>query len=765
MTMSASKSPDRCRTSQCSKDTRDWVRLRTLPRLRALPIKATQHITLLAAGCALLYGFAAARGGDNPTNEVRSLLTFTPTDDATSARIVIDAQHPATFAISRRLFGTFTEHINANVYQGAWAQLLLNPGCEPAAFWGNPSQRADGTLAAAVADFQKQAGVSGFDPDISAGAGLGPWWIPIGTEGTYKLDAGVNGVSQRLSAPTGKRAGMMTPVFVPAHRDRTVNVELWAKTQGGARLSIALLSTNLALAPLAVATIAAQSNWTKVQARLTVPEGALGRGEACMFAVLVEGGGSAWVDQIFAFPSDHLNGWDPDLVRYLRDAHVSVLRFPGGNFVSGYHWEDGVGPVDKRPAKPNPAWPGIEWNHVGTDEWLRFCELIGAEPLICVNAGDGTPEEAAAWVRRYRERGVKFWEVGNELYGSWQIGATDARGYAERYTSFARAMKAAAPEIDLIACGDRPEWNAELVRRNGSDMRSISIHWLPFGGVPRDANSEEIFLDAIAHASAFFEELIWPRVRPMFDQGLEPKAAVDELQILNPLKYTMVEALFYSAVLNESARAGQIVELLTHSALINHGAGMTKQRGIVAPQPVHWALWLYATQPGLIPVRVEMTGPSFSSPGKWQPKLNGVRWLDPLALLSPDGSRQTLLVPNRHPQQAIETVIELSGFTPSEKVEVARLAPTNLLVEANFDSPDTLRPQSETMRIQGNSMTLSLPPHSLTRMIFSRSREPSVINRKGTIRLLGQSGGQQPKLSIPSSSLPVAINNLPARSK
>ena len=77
---------------------------------------------------------------------------------------------------------------------------------------------------------------------------------------------------------------------------------------------------------------------------------------------------------------------------------LPMLRFPGGNFVSGYHWEDGVGPLDGRPPLPNPAWHGAEWNHVGTDEWLRLCELTGAEPLVCNNAGDGTPDEARRWI-------------------------------------------------------------------------------------------------------------------------------------------------------------------------------------------------------------------------------------------------------------------------------------------------------------------------------------------------------------------------------
>ena len=115
----------------------------------------------------------------------------------------------------------------------------------------------------------------------------------------------------------------------------------------------------------------------------------------------------------------------------MTDVRLPMLRFPVGNFVSGYHWRDGIGPVDQRPILPNPAWPIIEWNDVGTDEWLQLCNLVGCEPLICVNAGDGTPQEAADWVAycnsgtetpmgalraangRVQPYNVRRWEIGN----------------------------------------------------------------------------------------------------------------------------------------------------------------------------------------------------------------------------------------------------------------------------------------------------------------------------------------------------------------
>jgi alpha-L-arabinofuranosidase len=115
----------------------------------------------------------------------------------------------------------------------------------------------------------------------------------------------------------------------------------------------------------------------------------------------------------------------PEIV-LARALQAPLVRY-GGNFTSGYHWRDGVGPLDQRVSRLNQAWGIPEYNHFGTDEFLRFCQLIGAEPQITLNLGSGTPEEAAEWVRyvnaRWGDRsGGLLWELGNELWGTFQIG-------------------------------------------------------------------------------------------------------------------------------------------------------------------------------------------------------------------------------------------------------------------------------------------------------------------------------------------------------
>jgi alpha-N-arabinofuranosidase len=399
---------------------------------------------------------------------------------------------------------------------------------------------------------------------------------------------------------------------------------------------------------------------------------------------------------------------------------VSLLRFPGGNFVSGYRWRDGVEPVDGRPVKPNPAWEGVEWNEVGTNEWLRFCELVGAEPMICVNAGDGTPEEAAAWVRYCRGRGVRLWEVGNELYGSWQIGHTDAAGHARRYAAFAAAMRAEDRDIELIACGDTRAWNEALVRANGRSVRSISVHWLPLHGLPRDADPEEVHLDLQGDASELTRRLLAPAAAPMEAAGLVPRLALDELQILNRLNATAVEALFFASVFHQAVRFGSVVELVTHSALINHGGGLVKREGRVAPQPVYWAQWLYATASGDRPVPVALAGPAFASPGRHLPRAGSAPVLDALALRTGDGRRVTVFVINRDPRLAREATVDVVGRGVAASAEVARLAPPSLLTEADPDRPDRLKPVPERVRPGGDGrVRLAFPPHSITRLTLA----------------------------------------------
>jgi alpha-L-arabinofuranosidase len=164
-------------------------------------------------------------------------------------------------------------------------------------------------------------------------------------------------------------------------------------------------------------------------------------------------------------------GFRRDVLEAIRPLRIPILRWPGGNFVSGYHWLDGLGPREDRPRRVDLAWYAEESNRFGTDEFIQYCRALDTEPYICVNMGSGTMDEAQAWVEYAnstrnthwanlrRKHGcpepyqVKYWGLGNEMYGGWQIGALEAMDYVKKARAFGMVMKRMDPSIALVGCG------------------------------------------------------------------------------------------------------------------------------------------------------------------------------------------------------------------------------------------------------------------------------------------------------------------------
>ncbi len=660
------------------------------------------------------------------------------------ARITVNASVRSK-PISRYLFGKFTEHIWTNVYQGAWAQIVVNPEFAPGRLW----PRRD-----ALERVLKEAAAVFGQPNLldDARRGLTPFWsVSGGVRGRW-LEAGRRYV-QELKILEGGGA-IETGIFPPLHRTRRYEFTVKMRARQPTEMRVEILTA--AREAVGEVTVPVSNVWAEIRRDLEVRPREHKKGDPYLLRLAFPAGASVEIDRVLLFPADHVHGWDPEVVAFMKNARLPMLRFPGGNFSSGYHWEDGVGPIDERPVLPNPAWPIIEWNHVGTDDWLRLCEIVGAEPLICINAGNGSTEEARRWVEYVngppnspmgRRRaanghpepyGVRYWEIGNELYGRWQIGYTDGEGYALRYADFVAAMRKADPNLLFIANGlgglrrtpdgkgyRRPEWNYALVRVNGAEVRSISVHPLIGGRTDPKSDPVEIWEELVAFADGYgdyLEELVG---KPMREAGLEPKVAITEMQIFThqpslPNNKTIAEPLWLGSILHTCFRSRGLVELLTHSALLNHGGGLGKRRGIVYAEPVWWATHLYSTQPGTIPVEVRAESPVFSSKGRYCAKRENVPYLDAAALLDPEGKTCTVFVINRHAEKAMETTLELEGFPASEEVEAVVLKAGSLTERNSWDDPDRIRPQPSRLRLSDGRLTHRFPPLSLTRLTIRR---------------------------------------------
>ncbi len=233
------------------------------------------------------------------------------------------------------------------------------------------------------------------------------------------------------------------------------------------------------------------------------------------------GSGTLRVGAVSLMPANNLGGWRADVIKLLRELDAPIYRWPGGNFVSGYNWRDGIGPRDGRPPRMNPAWKGIEHNDVGIHEFMQLMALIDSEAFIAVNTGLGTVEEVAdevaylnapfnpspsalqprddgnkpdthpmALLRAQNGQdepwGVTWWAVGNEMYGSHQLGHIPVADYVDKHIAVAEAMRAIDPTVKLVGVGEtgtfpigveiQEDWNKVMLTKAANHMDLISEH-------------------------------------------------------------------------------------------------------------------------------------------------------------------------------------------------------------------------------------------------------------------------------------------------
>jgi alpha-N-arabinofuranosidase len=458
-------------------------------------------------------------------------------------------------------------------------------------------------------------------------------------------------------------------------------------------------------------------------------------------------------------PADHINGADPDVIRLLKESRLPILRWPGGNFVSSYHWRDGVGPLERRPTLPNYAWGQQENNFFGTDEFIAFCRAVGCEPMICVNAGSGTPEEAAQWLeycngavetpmgRLRAAHGnpkpyhVKHWEIGNELWGSWQYHWTTAEGYVDRYRQFVPAMLKVDPAIEVYACGAPvmwgKRWNDTLIAGTAELLRITTDHPLIGGNVPADTDPLDVFRDFMAVPEVLEQK--WAALRDdMKNAGInEPRLAVTELQMFARLGQpsssaaprrlthenlvspaTHAEGLYDVLIYHAAVRLAPFVNMVTHSATVNHGGGLRKSRERVFANPCHYAQAMFAALAEAVPVKAELTCSTASAP-LVLPELRNVtkdwsyKTLDALAARARDGSLLLSLV-HKGTDAPIDLEVTLNDFKPAGQAEMQTLAAVVPWAANTLEAPAAIAPVASTASLNGTKLSLKLPPYSYT---------------------------------------------------
>jgi len=370
-------------------------------------------------------------------------------DTALEATITIDASKPASYKIPRTIFGTFLEPIGNSIYGGLWAELLQNPSFEDNLWNASAIQKM----------------LSDEPPLVRASdLGLPLPWEPLDAKQGNRYEPRWNDAANSyrslfLMGLPDKQVGVRQKVFLPVHRMLKYVGRLYAKYQSGPReIEVSIRRRDHPEELFARSKIPLTGNeWKRYEFRLDVEAGKIAPLEPADFVIAVGNESRVLVDQASLMPADNVDGMDPEIIAMAKAMKTPLLRF-GGNFTSAYHWRDGTGPRDKRVSMLNIAWGMPEYNTFGTDEFLRFCELIGARPQIALNLGSGTPGEAAGWVKYVNEHwgehaGGLLWELGNELWGTFQVGYPTRQRVAERTKAFSDAVREVDPNAKWIATG------------------------------------------------------------------------------------------------------------------------------------------------------------------------------------------------------------------------------------------------------------------------------------------------------------------------
>jgi alpha-N-arabinofuranosidase len=275
----------------------------------------------------------------------------------------------------------------------------------------------------------------------------------------------------------------------------------------------------------------------------------------------------------------------------------------------------------------------------------------------------------------------------------------------------------------IIDQGGQHDWNEKLVRENREKVHSISVHSLPGGHLTKPDDPIGVWKDLLAYADNYPDFLNDLIVEPMKKEGLKPLVAITELQSFTkhsalPKENNWGGALWYSAMLNQCIRSGDLVELITHSALLNHGGGLKKNRGIVFADPVWWVTHLYSTQRGIIPVAIKIESPTFSSSGRYIVKRDSIPYIDGIALIDSVGETCTVMLANRHETLPVKIELFLKNFNAAKDVEVSQLHSDKLSKRNTWQYPKEIYADYIRLPISNGLIKYELPPLSFMRLIF-----------------------------------------------
>ncbi len=425
------------------------------------------------------------------------------------------------------------------------------------------------------------------------------------------------------------------------------------------------------------------------------------------------------------------NGFRKDYIEAMKELKITNMRWPGGNFVMGYNWQDGIGPKDQRPARINLAWGGIDNNHVGTDEWIELNKAIGSENIICVNLGLATINDACSWVEycnykkgtyysdlriKYgheRPYNIKIWDLGNEVDGApWELGYKCAEDYVKIAREAAKAMRSVDNTIKFVASGSSyyeptgqwVEWNRIVLTQLGDMIDYISIH--------RYWERSDDYYTYMGQSAMDFEEKI--RIT-----AAEIDAVKAMKGLTNPIYISFDEwgtfgrnflsVLPIAQCLNSFLRHADVVKM-TNFTLMTSLLSTDREKGSFKTPLFHtFKLFSNNCRGNSIDAYVECD--TFNTE-----KFKGIPFLDITSTYSEEANTVYINVVNRHKDKTFTSDIISNSGTFTGKAEAQLINATSLDEPFEFDKQEQYKPVTKEIKVEGNKITCSFPAHSFTQI-------------------------------------------------
>ncbi len=458
-----------------------------------------------------------------------------------------------------------------------------------------------------------------------------------------------------------------------------------------------------------------------------------------------------------ASPHADENGFRKDVLSALRDLNFRSIRYPGGNFLSGYRWEDGIGPKDQRPARKDLAWQSLETNQFGTDEFMHFCKEINTEPMMAVNMGTGTIQDAANLVEycnaetgtKYADMraanghadpyGVKYWCIGNEMDGPWQIGHLDAVEYGKKAREAGKMMRWQDPSIQTVLCGSSnsrmptyPEWDRTVLELAWDHVDYHSLHYYAQNHEDDTASflamsaEFESFVDTLTGVLRYVKaknrskhdvKLSWDEWNVWYKATLENdvKGAWTEAPHLIEEVYNLEDALVVAQWMNVFLRKSDVLKIACLAQIVNVIAPILTTTEGMLKQSIYYPIMLFNQLANGIALDVAVRAPHYETK-----KFGDMPLLDVSASYNEETGAHAIFIVNRSQQDSVPLDMHWQDLKPSAIKSAHQLAGTDPKAVNSFDNPNQLvAVPIATPKVDDGSASMVLPPLSFTALELS----------------------------------------------